>query len=90
MSYILENSDKKQRAQDILKLVLGQKAAVSSEEVERKGIWTRHLQGVDTKDTEAAVRFIYEKLGGRVITEEQKLKLRRTEETKKKRGKKDE
>lgn len=68
---ILVNEDKVTRANEILNFVTGRRQPKDEGEAERKVRFTQHLAeaGVDLSDTEAALRFVYEKLGGLVRTE---------------------
>lgn len=67
---ILENQDKKTRAEEIIAFITGKKIPVSEGEFDRKAHFESILtnEGVDPKGKDA-IQFVYEKLGGRVISE---------------------
>jgi len=70
---VFVNLEKLNRAQDALKLVLGKQIARTPNELEAANTASRQLvEGkVDPKNEEAAVKFLYEKFGGLVRTEEE-------------------
>ncbi len=75
MSKFLINNDKKARAEEIVALVSGKKVPQSENESERKEHFAKILsvEGIDIKSVEA-VEFVYEKLGGLALTEEENKK----------------
>mgnify|MGYP001560455761 CR=1 FL=1 len=82
-----ENPDKLQRAQDIIAL-FGAKPPKTEEENRMKSRFAELLSTAGLKaDDKNAIRFIYEKLGGLIRTEEEhKAVEEKKEEIKKRRG----
>jgi hypothetical protein len=76
---VLVNEDKVTRAKEIFALVSGATAPRNQTEVERKLLWERHLisGSIGLDDGDAAVEFIYEKLGGLVRSPEDQAKAER-------------
>lgn len=87
---ILENRDKEQRSRDILALLMGTTVPRDRAESDRKDHYGRILMeaGIDPKK-DTALQFIYEKLGGRVITAEEAVKIEKRKEEAKKKGRRD-
>jgi len=86
-----ENQDKLLRAKGIITLLEGK--ARTPEEAEQKERFTDYLAqaGIALKDKDEALVFIYEKLGGLVLTSEEKEKaVKRKAAIKKKKVVKDE
>lgn len=72
---IYVNLQKKARAEEIVAFVTGAKATKSEDEAERKSKFAALLENegkIDAKDDgDAAVQFVYEKLGGLLRTQEE-------------------
>lgn len=81
MADVFVNDQKKERAEEILRLVTGKKVALTDDEQDRKSRFAQHLASADIDPTsKEALAFIYEKLGGLVRTEAEEKKAKEKKE----------
>ncbi len=91
MKNIFSNTVKKERAEVIADLLTGTKAPSDRNQEDRHGHYTRlaMVDKIDLKDRAKVVVWVYEKLGGLMITEEEaKAVVTRKKEAQSKKGKK--